>query len=1447
MRHTTIRLLNTFRWAAAVVCLSLPLGVTSPAWSTTAPDMDKYTSHPVFLNNTVPPNILFVLDLNEKMLQAAYGYYPESSGANISSNVTGTGLCNVNQSGSPAAGCPAASGSTDNFDPAKEYYGMFDGTRCYTYSSNEFHPDTSVTKSTTAACSSDTLWDGNFLNWLTMRKTDLAKKALVGGKGSSAQCNTTGDCNKLLVEDGTGSDGGAGTCNNPANTCFRFVKAVTLATSQYYYPSTVPGVTAGSNRTTYFGVGEGDLFASDTATEDGIFGSGGSATRASYDLTMDLTPESSAKRQELSTGLFQGLRQSDMRVSVMFTNSDTTTSDAAGGKVQMYFDEKLVSSVYTNIRNTSLKRNAPLAETIYEALCYFKQNSTPCFSHSPANWVVSSLTKGDPYYFCNKDASGNCVVPVSGQMVRCCKSYIILISNGQPTADADSTLASSPFGNLMSTGTSNVGVTTSQLDDVALYGKTHDLRSDLVGNQNVTLYTVNAMGGTAGGPLLASASKYGGFEDNNSNLLPDSPVVTHTCTYPPVSSIGPGGSSSTSNSEWDRDPLDCEPDTYFDAAEGQSLKQEIEQAILAILKKSASGTSASVLASSSTGEGSMYQAYFYPKEPHSFSTTTDVVYTGYVTSFFIDSFGNFREDTNGDGRLVYGEDDIVQLRYDSASEEVKVERYKDVSPADGKADSPTSPYYSANLKDTTVAPLWEAGDKLADLSPDSTCTTAQAGVTCRQVLTWLDTNDDGAISSGETMQEFKVSNTRLAPYLNAGKSSLTTTQVINFIRGCASTTCPEQASLRDRRITNLLSVTKLWKLGDPINSTPTVVGAPRERYDLIYGDLSYTTFYQRYKDRRQVVYVGANDGMLHAFNAGFYHKGDDTSDATKVEHGWFTTDSSAAPTAATPRSNPARGAELWGYIPYELLPQLQWLARTDYGHSYYVDLKPKVTDVRIFTDDGATGHHPGGWGTILIGGFKLGGSCGYCTDTDGAPPMTFTATFESSRGSEDRTFYSGYFVLDITDPERDPILIGVFTNEKGLGLANSYPTVVRVNTTAISDKTDRTNAKWFAVFGSGMNGYKGTTNLDQQSQFFSLELKEDKTGAMAGPFITGENNAFMGDLISFDGNLDYRADAIYGGSTICHDNLVSPSLTCSGAGGPLTPRWIGKMNRFTTGDGKVTDPNLWTAPSTVVQEFSCTPSPSCTGATKVGPITGAPSITSDDSNNVWIFFGTGRYWDPVADKANVDAQYFIGVKDKVPRGICDLSTTDCQLKNLEDVSNVVVCSVCATITQVTGGPTGVSTFNALVKAITAKEGWYLRLPTSGERNLSAPTLLGGTLLFTTFVPSNDLCVVQGTGSLYALFYLTGSAYPDPLLGATASSTNMLNNKSVSLGTGLPSSVAVQLTRQGSGGLGGTTSSPCSGGLNAVIQGSTGEVHKVCGKPALSAWSRYLTWMNNRDS
>src|SRR4030095_12001516 len=86
-----------------------------------------------------------------------------------------------------------------------------------------------------------------------------------------------------------------------------------------------------------------------------------------------------------------------------------------------------------------------------------------------------------------------------------------------------------------------------------------------------------------------------------------------------------------------------------------------------------------------------------------------------------------------------------------------------------------------------------------------------------------------------------------------------------------------------------VQTTRVWKLGDIISSTPVVVGAPRERYDVLYGDTTYGAFFKRYKDRRQVAYVGANDGMLHAFNAGFYTPGDDTSTSDMVEHVRFTT------------------------------------------------------------------------------------------------------------------------------------------------------------------------------------------------------------------------------------------------------------------------------------------------------------------------------------------------------------------------------------------------------------------------------------------------------------------------------------------------------------------------------------------------------------------------------
>ena len=62
-------------------------------------------------------------------------------------------------------------------------------------------------------------------------------------------------------------------------------------------------------------------------------------------------------------------------------------------------------------------------------------------------------------------------------------------------------------------------------------------------------------------------------------------------------------------------------------------------------------------------------------------------------------------------------------------------------------------------------------------------------------------------------------------------------------------------------------VVETWRLGDIVYATPVAVDRPAENFDLLYRDAGYREFARRYRDRRRVVYVGANDGMLHAFNA----------------------------------------------------------------------------------------------------------------------------------------------------------------------------------------------------------------------------------------------------------------------------------------------------------------------------------------------------------------------------------------------------------------------------------------------------------------------------------------------------------------------------------------------------------------------------------------------------
>ncbi|HKY71066.1 MAG TPA: hypothetical protein VJL88_04045 [Nitrospira sp.] len=1488
------------------------LGLPAGTYAQTI-NMADYTNYPIFLNKSGPTNILFVVDLSNAQLPAAYGAYPISAkngtvtvnagNVRYASNVNMVdpgGGNNLVSSSDDGTSPNTASTSTphDVFNPNKLYYGFFDPYRCYAEGSPHFvygsrKLDASNKPSLSVTCASNR-WDGNFLNWLAMRKKDVTMQAIIGGKTLNAQSNTDGSADTMAGEDKTGEDGSASNdCSGTNKPCWRYVKWVPV--SNIYDTSTPPNLIQGGytgrmptdgslaadaagaaiatpSAGRFFGLGEGKLYLNVNTTIDPFDGNGPSAPKT-LQLSVDLNTEPNdipagalattsnldkqicydtadpmyagtraCYKRDRSLGLFQKMRKDLFRVAVLFADN----VGGKGGYLQFRFDDDFGPSSITSIRNQLVKPYAPIAEATYEGLCLYRNQQGACYSNSPADFVATTGTRYDPFWVCDRDTStGNCKSPVTGQLVPCCKSFILMLSPGLPKGDGNNPDVAQ-FTNLMSTAVSNVGLTTTQLDDVAYYGRTHDIRdqSTVPGVQNVTFYAVNAMGGRAGASTLASAAMYGGFNDKNrdntSNFNPTS-TTGQTCVYPAGSSLDPGtGGPYYSDAEWDSNK-DCIPDTYFSADGGEELADKVNEAIADILKRSASGTAISVLASSATGDGTIYQAFFFPEEfPEPSSNLDEVRWTGYVQGLWVDSFGNLRED-NGNHKLVYEEDKIVETCLD-ADNNAKFLRYD--SDASGQKISTTTPdcnTYGVDLRQMTG--VWEGGKKLAlrDISTKP-----------RNLFTWVDLNNNGRVDSGEQIP-FTTSGTTpatLAPYLRASAagSTFTSANIISFIQGNQIDGMRNRKKLVD-------GGEHVWRLGDIINSTPTIVGPPRERFDILYGDQGYRGFAQRWKNRRITAYVGANDGMMHAFNGGYFHRGDDPSTSPAVEHGYYTTGETGEDT-----SKPELGEEVWGFIPYYVLPQLRWLAQPDYTHVSYIDLKAKVTEVRIFAEEAECGggttptavgcKHPGGWGTIMIVGLRYGGSCKACvassSENNGGPKLTVVADFNGNGNTTDpndtRDFLSGYVVLDITDPDVTPTVLSAYTADK-LGLTTSYPTVVRMSPSG-DGKNDHTNARFFMVVGSGQHGYDGRaasgTFGGANLLAFQLVLPNATPEVRVLPVGVETYGGFIGDPITFDRDLDFRSDAVYVGRTI--------DPNAAGAGVPGF--WWGKFYRLTMGacTSAPCTSVTWGVDSsgnrvpTEMVEFVTTNSTT----KRLGPPTAGSTVTLDNSGNTWVFFGTGRFFSR-SDKTDLRAQYLVGVKDSVlrPSGGCtQTSVTSCWNQNLLDVSNAQICVSCASGTQVQN-VTGATTFSGLLDqiqgnpalSITAKDGWVLELQSGssstgvgGERSIVNPTLIGGAVFFPTFVPKTDICIAAGDSYLYSMYYLTGTGYTDPIMGLDASG---MSARRVGLGAGLASSVAIQIGSQPTG-------------MAGFYQSSNSVVNKVQPKPPSTLWSQYISWMSHRD-
>jgi type IV pilus assembly protein PilY1 len=806
--------------------------------------------------------------------------------------------------------------------------------------------------------------------------------------------------------------------------------------------------------------------------------------------------------------------------------------------------------------------------------------------------------------------------------------------------------------------------------------------------------------------------------------------------------------------------------TVYQANSPADLQAKLEAAFAAIREGAAAGSAASVISASRGGEGAIYQAIFWPRVENANADPVDWI--GEVHALHIDGYGKMYEDTNGNRTLDSGDLQVV-FYYDDTAERTKA----CVNPSDPDV------ICSGTVKNLDeVHYLWSASKWLSEISTLNITINRDPSVNyisnlkSRYIFTWNDLDNNGSVADSEVL-EFTYrdwaalpvptgANRGPVPMDFAVETSAEVNAIVNWLRGL------DQTGMRQRLVATDFDLdgtpeTVTWRLGDVVHSTPIAVSRPAEGYHYIYRDQSYGLFAAHYNQRRHVIYFGGNDGMLHAVNGGFYNETQKkfclTADCTNE---------SAAPEL---------GAELWAYVPYNLLPHLKCLADPNYDHKYFVDLKPRIFDVQIF--DATDPDHPGGWGTILVGGMRFGGAriAANTIDADGDSSPDYA--------TDNRQFTSAYFIFDITNPEEKPVLLGELTfnpaTHADLGYTTPMPTVVPM-------KTGATTSEWYLLLGSGPTTIDGTSNQDARIAVFPLKkLMESPraafqipTGAptvasnQAGEFVLSAANGFVSDLVTVDFDLvqNYRGDVVYFG-------------TVEGTWG----NWAGKVYRLVTHKkDDVSGAELDSEPSDWPGLLGTNPLPLID---MNRPVTAAPAIGWDGRHR-WVYFGTGRFFD-AADKTDASSnaqETYYGIRE--PQD-CDgnltwatveknpvTPTTTPGERGLLQVDQILVhetgTSASAALSCIGGGDdclpvvdgNKIQYFNQLVSYIagsgcnagvpTGIDGWYKEFPEPRERNLGQATLLGGLLTFTTYQPWDDVCLPEGLAFLYGSYYQTGTAW-----------------------------------------------------------------------------------------
>lgn len=586
----------------------------------------------------------------------------------------------------------------------------------------------------------------------------------------------------------------------------------------------------------------------------------------------------------------------------------------------------------------------------------------------------------------------------------------------------------------------------------------------------------------------------------------------------------------------------------------------------------------------------------------------------------------------------------------------------------------------------TSSSFWSATVDAGDVTSGGVGEQLVSRSTARNMYTYMGSNKNLTDASNA----FSTTNSAITATLMGVADDTAKNKVISFVQGFDAYDDNSNGNTAEKRE---------WIMGDVLHSKPMVVNFHRYVFT--------STNEADCSVNKTMIFVGSNDGMLHAFND-------------------------------------CDGSEAWAYIPQDLLPDLQYIHGAT--HTYFADASV-FTYVYDANHDGIISAADGD-AVILLFGLRRGGGTNvvpasgyyYALDvTDPATPRFLWSLSSDVAGfSELAETWSEPKIVKLKDGGSYKIaaIIGAgydnLNEDARYGATQTFPgtgAVVNSDTgagaitsTGTSAPASPTGRGLYVVELATLTSSNVPSYTHSGEKIWGFTWGSSNTATTS----TGMTFSIASEIAVIDSQGKGYTDRLYAVDT----------------GGSL---W-----RF---DLTGTDHVAWTGRRVF------TPNPGVGGTADTGrKAFYKPSVVMENGFDM-VFYGTGDREHPLNTNV-VDRLYAVRVRDTE-----SASTPVKTESSLVDVTENQLQASYASQTVAT------ATITSILSQLQTNEGWFIRLNESaGEKVLSTPTVFNRVLYVTTFLPLGTVVVDPcqpsnlGSNNQYALNYLTGEAVFDYATG-----------------------------------------------------------------------------------